>query len=216
MKKRFFVGVQHFADIDAVVTEHATEFGEGDSTAETFKGLSERLGKLGYDVIINNKAAAEFVPSSRLSEVVAQREQFKTAAETANKLIEGLQKGGTLDADSQAKLDKLVADNLQLVAQLAESNLNADIISLAKDAIDPKDVLQFVNRSAIKADKDGKVISGAEEEVERIRSEKPYLWPASSDGKKGGKGGSDPNGAGNKGGGAPDMNSAIRSMAGKL
>ena len=88
-----------------------------------------------------------------------------------------------------------------------------EIMSTAADAINPKDVLPFVNMDAIKKDAKGNVVGGVKEEVDRIRAEKPYLFNKQQENpnSKGGFDGSGGNGG--TGNVKTDMNAAIRRAA---
>ena len=85
-------------------------------------------------------------------------------------------------------------------------------MSAASDAINPKDVLPFINMDAIKKDKDGNVTGGVKEEIDRLRTEKPYLFGKMQvESSKGGFDGT--SGGGTTGGQKTDMNAAIRRAA---
>src|SRR5690606_40406115 len=70
-----------------IATNHAKDL-EGSNLGESYKALSEKLTALGYDVLINNKKQAEFVPAGRLNEVAGQRDQFKGQVEELNKQLQ--------------------------------------------------------------------------------------------------------------------------------
>ena len=205
---------QFFATIDDVATAHAEAFGEGDTTKDSFNAVSTKLKDLGYDVLINHREKAEFVPASRLSDVVAQRETFKQQAEQAIIELNKLKNQQNISEEAQAQISKLIGQNEELLSQLQEANVQLDIMSHASDAINPKDILPFVDMTKIKKDKDGNVVSGVKEEIDRIRTEKPYLFNKTKpDSSKGGFDGSSNGGSGNSGGQKTDMNAAIRRAA---
>lgn len=207
------VNLQFFATLDDVVTENADAFGEGDTTKDNFEALSEKLKGLGYDVLINHREKAEFVPSSRLNEVVAQRETFKTQAEQAIIELNKLKGQQGMSEEAQNQINTLIGQNETLLEQLKETNIQVEIMSSASDAINPKDVLPFIDMSKIKQDKEGNVVSGVKEELDRLRTEKPYLF-AKGQKDQGSKGGFDGSGsAGGSGSQKTDMNAAIRRAA---
>lgn len=211
MKRK--LNLQFFASIDDVTTNHADQFGEGDTTKESFSAVSEKLKGLGYDVLINKRDAAEFVPASRLNEVVSQRETFKLQAENAIKELNKLKEQSGISPEAQAQIDELIHQNEGLLSQLQETNMKVEIMSYAADAINPKDILPFIDMDKVKTDKTGKILSGAKEEVDRIRAEKPYLFMAQKE-QSGSKGGFDGSGSGSgTGGNKIDMNRAIRAAA---
>ena len=212
--KLFALKLQYFANLDDIISGNADQFGEGDTTRDSFTAISDKLKGLGYDVLINHRENAEFVPSSRLSEVVAQRNSFKEQAEQAIIELNKLRDSKGLSEEAQKQINDLISQNEGLLEQLQETNVQLEIMSLANDAINPKDILPFVDKSKIKLDKKGTVVSGAKEEIDRIRAEKPYLFAKAQNGG-GSKGGFD--GSGNSGSGAGagkvDMNAAIRRAA---
>lgn len=214
MIKKQILKLQLFSTMDDVITGNPDKFGEGNNTKEQFETISNTLKELGYDVLINHREKAEFVPSTRLSDVVAQRETFKVQAETAIAELNKLKTQKGITPEVQAQLDGMISQNEALLTQLQEANLHVEIMGAANDAINPKDVIPFINMEAIKLDKKGQVVGGLNEEITRLRTEKPYLFAQTSGGQAG-KGGFDPNGTGGKGGqaGKPDMNAAIRAAA---
>lgn len=206
--------LQFFASMDDVITAHADAFGEGDTTKDSFTAVSDKLKELGYDVLINHREKAEFVPASRLSDVVAQRETFKSQAEQAIIELNKLKQQSGISEEAQTQINTLIGQNEALLNQLQEANVQLEIMSTAADAINPKDVLPFVDMTKIKKDKDGNVVGGVKEEVDRIRAEKPYLFNKKQ--QEGSKGGFDGAGGGNGGGAGgqkTDMNAAIRRAA---
>lgn len=212
-KKYFLANPQFFASFDDVVSANADSFGEGDTTRASFDAVSGKLKELGYDVLINHREKAEFIPASRLSEVVAQRETFKTQAEQAIVELNKIKNQQGMSEEAQKQINDLISQNQGLLSQLQEANVQLEIMSLATDAINPKDVLPFVDMTKIKTDKDGHVTSGAKEEIDRVRTEKPYLFNKQQ--QSGSKGGFDGAGgkSGTEGGGKLDMNAAIRRAA---
>ena len=205
--------LQFFASMDDILTEHADAFGEGDNTKESFNNVSAKLKELGYDVLINQREKAEFVPASRLNDVISQRETFKAQAEQAIIELNKLKSQSGMSEEAQNKLTTLITQNEELLEQLKETNIQVEIISSANDAINPKDVLPFIDMAKIKQDKDGHVVSGVKEELDRLRTEKPYLFTKKQQqGSKGGFDGSNSNDSNSQGQKA-DMNAAIRRAA---
>ena len=212
-KSFLLANTQFFASLDDVINANTDAFGEGDTTRDSFTAISDKLKGLGYDVLINHRENAEFIPSSRLSEVVAQRETFKQQAEQAIIELNKLKGEQGISEEAQNQINTLITQNETLLTQLREASMQLEIMSIATDAINPKDVIPFVDMTKIKTDKDGHVTSGAKEEIDRIRTEKPYLFNKQQNG--GSKGGFDGQGGqgGQGGGGKVDMNAAIRRAA---
>lgn len=208
------LNLQFFASIDDVIAGNTDAFGEGDTTKDSFSAVTEKLKGLGYDVLINHREKAEFIPASRLSEVVSQRETFKQQAEQAIIELNKLKQESGISEEAQTQINNLITQNQGLLTQLQEANVQLEIMSIATDAINPKDILPFVDMTKVKTDKDGHVTGGAKEEIDRLRTEKPYLFNKhqQSNGNKGGFDNSNGNN-GNSGTQKVDMNAAIRRAA---
>lgn len=205
--------LQFFASMDDVITAHADAFGEGDTTKESFTSVSDKLKELGYDVLINQRDKAEFIPSSRLSEVISQRETFKAQAEQAIVELNKLKDGQGISEEAQTQINNLITQNQNLIDQLQEASVQLEIMSQAVDAINPKDVLPFIDMEKVKTDKDGHVVGGVKEEIDRLRTEKPYLF-AQKQQQGSSKGGFDGSGSqGEQRSKKADMNAAIRRAA---
>jgi hypothetical protein len=204
--------LQLFANIDEILTANAKAF-EGTDVKGQFSAINTKLNELGYDVLINHKEKAEFIPSSRLSEVVGQRDQFKGKVEELNIQLGTLLKEAGDNKELAGKYQDLIAKNNTLLKDLEQTRVNSEIMLAAKDAVNAKDLLLFINYDNIKVNSKGEVM-GVEGEITRIKQEKPYLFQTAGDGKKN-KGGVDNNGGGDstKLGG---MNAAIRRAAGRF
>lgn len=205
-----FINLQAFANLDEIITANAQAF-EGTTVKDQFSAITSKLGELGIDVLLNDKKKAEYVPSSRLSDVVAQRDNFKTQLENLNNDLESLKKSAGDNGELKTKYESLINQNNALLKELETTKINTEIMLAAKDAINTKDILAFIDMNNIKINTKGEVL-GVEAEIARIKAEKPYLFTA-GDTKK--KGGADPYGdRGDKNVGG--MNAMIRKAAGRL
>lgn len=204
------INLQLFASIEEIIEGNKDSFSDGDYAGQ-FTNLSTKLGELGFDILINNKKQAEFVPSSRLGEVASQRDAFKNQVNTLNAQLMELQKNSGDNQKLQKDLQDYIDKNLELLGELEKTRINSEIMIKAKDAINANDVLAFVNFSNIKTTAKGEVL-GVEEEINRIKQEKPYLFgTVQTPPKK--KAGAD-----NTGGTGSDklsMNAMIRAAAGR-
>jgi len=202
--------LQLFASMEEVAAANVEAFKDG-ASQKSFTDLSAKLGELGYDVLLNNKQKAEFVPSTRLGEVVNQRDGFKTQVTDLNKQLLALQIGAKGNEELQKTYQTLIDQNSGLLKDMDKLKIESAIIAEAKDAIDVKDVLAFIDIESLKINKSGEV-AGVAAEIARIKQAKPYLFGAAG---TGGKGGTD-HSKGAAGGAAIDMNSAIRRAAGRV
>jgi len=177
--------LQRFAGIEEILENHKEEFGEDTSIKDNFGTISEKLGGLGYEVLINNKKQAEFIPSSRLGEVIGQRDTFKQKVEELNGSLTELQ---TKAGDNQQLKDdyqNLINKNQTLLADLETTRVNTEIMLGAKDAINAKDLLVFVNMDNIRVNAKGEIL-GVDAEIERLKLDKPYLFEVDKAARKGG------------------------------
>lgn len=210
MNKVQKINLQFFANVSDIMTQHPDAFPEGNDFGTRFGDVQTQLQALGYDVLINNRASAEFIPASRLSEVISQRDGLKAQLDKATRDLEAIKTQENIPEDAQRQIDSLIQTNQALVDSLKEANIRLGIVTEFDDAIDASDIIQFIDKSKLKIDKDGKITSGLTEEHERLKGEKPYLFVATQTETK--KAGQDP---GNNGGGSEKatMNSLIRRAA---
>lgn len=198
------------ANFEEIATTHADKLADKDYKSY-FNDVTTKLGELGFDILINDKKNAEFVPSGRLNDVVQQRDTFKGKVTDLNQQLELAKKSAEGNEELKANLQKMIDSNTVLMREMEETKVNTEILLEAKDAVDPKDVVLFINRDHIKVNAKGEVL-GVKEEVARIRTEKPHLFSN----KPLGKGGKDP--SDNKGGdklGTGGMNTMIRKASGR-
>lgn len=204
------INLQLFAALDDVIAANKAAF-EGSNIKDNFAAISTKLNELGYDMLINNKKSAEFVPSSRLSDVVGQRDQFKNQADQLAIDLQKMKDAAKGNEALQNQIQGLMDTNNKLLKDLEQSKVHNEIIAAAKDAVNAKDLIVFVNMDAIKINSKGEVL-GVEAEIQRLKTEKPYLFQTAGTGKK--KAGLDNTDKdGDKG--SLDMNVAIRRAAGR-
>ena len=178
MKKLKKINLQFFASVTDIMTQHPDAFPEGNDFGTRFGDVQTQLQALGYDVLINDKAKADFIPASRFSEVISQRDGYKSQLDQAAKELETLKGMPNIPEEAQRQIDSLIQANQTLIDSLKEANLNLGVVTEFDDAINPADILQFIDKSKLKIDKDGKITSGLTEEHERLKGEKPYLFIA--------------------------------------
>lgn len=202
--------LQLFAEIDDIIESNKDALGDVDIKTN-FDTISTKLEELGYDVLINHKEKAEFIPSSRLSEVVSQRDTFKEKVETLNGQLEALKGQAGNSVELNGKIQELMDDNAKLLEDLEQNKITTEIMIAAKDAHDSKAILPFVNMENVKVTKKGEIL-GIDEEIARIKEDMPFLFVDSTSPRK--KAGADPSGGGNE----PqtlNMNAMIRKSAGR-
>jgi len=170
----FKIDLQLFANIDEVIEANKEKF-EGVDIKGNFNAINTKLSELGYDVLINHKEKAEFVPSARLSAVVSQRDDFKAKIETLNTQLEAIKGQAGNSAELNTKIQTLMNENNNLLKEMEKSKVNTNIIMEAIDAHDPKAIIPFVNMDNVKVTAKGEVV-GAKEEIERLRREMPYMF----------------------------------------
>jgi len=200
------------AELGTIIETNADKFDEESktNTTQSFESIQKTLGDLGFDVLINPREGdVDFIDYARFDQVVKQKNGFKTELDTANATLATMIKDATGNKPLQDQLQEMINTNTKLMENNDKMSMNNAIIMAAGDAIDPSDILLFIDRSSVKKDTKGnyKNIDAA---VDILRETKPHLFKDTQN-KRGGK---DPNG--NKGGekGQTDMNSLLRAAAG--
>lgn len=196
------------ANFQDVATSHADAF-SGEDYQNYFEKVNTKLTELGYEVLINDKKNAEFVPSGRLHDAVTQRDNFKVQAANLNKQLEDMKKSAGDNAGLQTQIQGLIDNNSKLLADIEKARVETEIIVEARDAIDPRDLIPFINEDSIKVNAKGEVV-GVKEEIERLRKAKPHMFKTATPGKAGSTDPGEP-GAGKSSG----MNAMIRKVAGR-
>lgn len=196
------------ANFEEIATTHAEKLTDKDYKSY-FNDVNTKLSELGFEVLINEKAKAEFVPVGRLNEVVGQRDTFKTQVGDLNKQLETLKTAAAGNDKLQADIQALINNNTTLMGELEKTKIDTAIMLAAKDAHDPNDVLAFINREKVKLTSKGELV-GVEEELARLHTEKPHLFIS----KTPGKGGMDHSGSAG-GQESLGMNNMIRRAAGR-
>lgn len=168
------IDLQLFADLGDIIGENAEAF-EGVDLDSSFNPIAAKLNELGYEVLINNKQKAEFVPATRLGEVVGQRDTFKQKVEELNTSLTTMQTAAGENQQLKDDYQKLIDQNNTLLADLETTRVNTEIMLGAKDAIAPKDLLMFINKENITVNAKGEIL-GVEAEIARLTLEKPYLF----------------------------------------
>lgn len=207
MKEKLKLSLQFFANVSDIMTEHKDAFPEGNDFEARFGAVQTELQNLGYDLLVNHRQKAEFVPSSRLSEVISQRDSFKTQLDKASKELEGIKSQSGISEEAQKQIDDLISSNTALLENLRDANINLGVVTEFGDAIDANDILHFIDKSKLKIDKDGKITGGLKEEHDRLRNEKPHLFKV-AEGAPGKQAGKDPQGG--SGHEKASMNTLIR------
>jgi hypothetical protein len=168
----------HVNNIEALIDVHANELndlGDTKQLKDVISKLNGKLQDLGYDILINNKQKSNYVPISRLNEVISQRDNFKTQVQELNTQLETIKDNDTL----KQQLQDLQNKNTELINQIEQTKLDTAIILAAKDAINPQDVLVFIDKSKIKIDKNGN-FTNIDEIINELRQSKPYLFNQST------------------------------------
>lgn len=178
------MNLQMFADLNDIITNNAEAF-EGVDLEQTFNPIATKLSELGYEVLINHKEKAEFVPASRLGEVVGQRDAFKQKVEELNVTLTDLQSKAGDNQQLKDDYQKLIDQNKILLEDLETTRLETEIMITAKDAINPKDLLLFINKDNIQKNAKGEFM-GIDAEIARIKTERPYLFQGEKQNNKGG------------------------------
>jgi small-conductance mechanosensitive channel len=199
------------ADLNEVFEQHKDDLTDVADSGEHFSKLSEKLNSLGYDVLLNKRDKAEFIPASRLNDVISQRDTFKTQVLDLNKQLNNMKTSAEGNEQLQNQLQGLMDQNQNLLTQIENTKIDTELMLSAKDAINPKDILIFVNKDSLKVTKSGEIL-GIDAEIARVKQERPYLFKNQEISYK--KGGTDNNNSGGDGV-KFSMNSLIRKASGR-
>lgn len=172
------------ANLEEILEQNKEQLGDLVNNKESFTALTGKLSELGYDVLLNHKEKAEFIPSSRLNEVVSQRDNFKNKIEELNSTLASVQKSAGDNEALKTQMQELMDNNNALLQELEDTRINSEIMAYAKDAINAKDVLAFIDKRNIKVNNKGEVL-GVESEIARLKEEKPYLFNVNNPSKGG-------------------------------
>lgn len=183
------------------------QFEGKDGVTEAFQSVTSALKAAGYDVLVNEVAKNEYIPYSRFSEVISEKNTLSSQLTNANVELEKLKKASP-DTKVQERIQELIQKNTALADQLKQSTIKSTVMSMAKDAIDCEDVFNALNKELVSVDENGNV-TGVDTEIQRIREAKPHWFSKAPN-----KGGFDPSSQ-HEETQALDMNSAIRAMAGR-
>lgn len=194
--------------LEDVITQQAEALKDDSTFGESASKIFSKLASLGYDTVINQKDKPEFVPITRLNEVLSQKDTLKSNLEEANTQIAKLMELTTTSEETKTSLDKMLSTNASLIAQLDEMQLKNAILLAAKDAKNPEDVFIMIDKQSVKKSTKGDYV-GVDAEIDRLKKEKPYLFNDTSSSS----GGADHSGDQSKS--TLSMNALIRQSAGK-
>ena len=177
-----------------LIEQNKEDFGEGaiDAVKAALKAAKEQ----GYSVITNNDKEPEFIPKTRLDEVISVRNQLREQVDNLTTDLAKLKKSaeGNEELKSQieamqAEVEKAKTKNKEVTAKAA-----AKMAAVQAKAKDPDDVLLFVDFGKIVIDDDG-TVTGLDEQMTTLLEKKAYLF-GEEGGSKGGSGGGNPPGGG--------------------
>lgn len=161
------------AKFEEILEQHKESLQGKEGLDKTYNDLNSTLSELGYEVLINNKKEAEFVPSSRFSQVVSQKNEFEKSVKDLNDQLEKMKTKD--DSEINSQIEQLQSENQKLIDKMNATKIDAEVLVLSTDAHNPKDILALVDKSKIKMNSKGEV-TGVQEEIDRIKQDKPYLF----------------------------------------
>lgn len=168
----------HVNNIETLIdtyTNELNDLGDTKQIKDIVSKLNSKLQNLGYDILINNKQKSNYVPITRLNEVISQRDNFKTQVQELNTQLETI-KNSIKDNDTlKQQLQELQNNNTELINKIEQTKLETAIVLAAKDAINVQDILMFVDKNKIHADKNGN-FTNIDEVINELRQSKPYLF----------------------------------------
>lgn len=143
---------------------------------ETINSITADAEEQNLNVIVDNKNEPNFIPKSRFDEVNTQKNQFKTqVGELSDKLTtlkestKGNEKFAQQIQDLQAEADKYKQQNESILL-----NSNIKLFAMQNNAINPEDIASFINKDELVIK--GEEIIGLEDQINKIKESKPYLF----------------------------------------
>lgn len=139
--------------------------------------VAAKIKELGYEVIAHNPKEPEYVPKSRLDEVIAQRNEQKGQLAEMNAQMESFKKAAGGNDDLTKKINELQEKLTQSNEAIKQISVDAGIKveALKAKARDAQDIIQFIDRGKIEVGEDG-TIRGLAEQIGDLQSKKPYLF----------------------------------------
>ena len=164
-------------DFKEILTQNADAFKDIAGVDTTIETVSAKLKELGYGLIIDSQKEPGFVSKSRLDEVIAQRNTYKTDSETYMTQLEELKKGAKGNEELTKQIEALQSQVTDAQGKNKDLLLSSEIklAAMKMSANDPADVLAFVDRSKIEVQEDGS-IKGLDEQLTALKESKPYLF----------------------------------------
>ncbi|EIW20719.1 MULTISPECIES: phage scaffolding protein [Pelosinus] len=165
------------ADFKDIQTKHADAFKDITGVDTVIDGVTAKLKELGYSLIVDNTKEPEYVPKSRLNEVITQRNTYKTDNETYLQQLETLKKEAKGNEVLTAQIQALQDEVTGWQGKHKDATLASEIklAAMKLKANDPGDVLAFVDKTKLELNTDG-TIKGLDEQLAALQTSKPYLF----------------------------------------
>lgn len=131
----------------------------------------------GLHLIVDNKEKPEYIPKSRLDEIIGSKNELRTQVGELTNQLELLKKSAKGNDELVKTIDELqkknVESELKYKKNILESTIkNKAILEKAKDA---NDLLKFLDVSKFEIDDSGNV-QGLDEQITALKESKSYLF----------------------------------------
>jgi hypothetical protein len=151
---------------------------------ELFNQVSEKVSEKNINLIADDKNNPGHIPKSRLDEVIAQKNQFKTQASELTSELDKMKESAKGNEELMNTIQELESKTKEWEGKNAEWEIKnrktkidaaLKIAAMKYEAHDVNDVNKYVNYDNISIDENDEV-NGAEEEIKSVLEQKPYLF----------------------------------------
>lgn len=148
-----------------------------ENTDEIIEKINKNAETKGIKLIFDNAKESGFIPKNRFTEVVEQKNAFKTQSEELNKQIEEFKNASKGNEDFTKKIEELQKINKDWEDKYKDSQITNTIKlnAVQKKARDANDILSFIDKSKIEFNENGE-LKGLNEQFENLISNKSYLF----------------------------------------
>lgn len=163
---------------------------------EVWAKVQDVVKEKGLNLIVDNKDKPEYIPKSRLDEVIGSKNELKSQVGELSGQLEALKKSAKGNEELTKQIETLQNKNIEWESKYKDTTLSSSIKveALKLKAKDPTDIIAFLDKSKLEISEDGS-IKGLDEQLKGLQESKPYLFGETS---PAGAGSANPPGSGNQ------------------
>ena len=131
----------------------------------------------GLNLIVDNKEKPEYIPMSRFTEVITQKNQVKAQADELIKQLDELKKTVKGNEEFTKTIEDLQKKNIDWESKYKNTLLESaiKIKATTEKAKDTGDLIKFLDTSKLEIDETGNV-KGLDEQLKVLKESKSYLF----------------------------------------